>query len=68
MRPKAKPYRIVAISVYDDDLDQWDRKVNTLRRRGFTSANRSALIRYALRLLRTGDIPEAPASGRLDDV
>ena len=47
---KAKPthYKIVCISLYNEDIDRLDALVAELKRRGHTKANKSALIRYAL--------------------
>jgi hypothetical protein len=47
---EAKPahYKVICISLYNDDLARLDGMVDTLKKRGFTKANRSALIRFAL--------------------
>ena len=48
-RPKeAQPYRVICISMYNEDLAELDRKVETLKKQGKTHANRSSLIRHAL--------------------
>ena len=59
-RPKSAPratktaggkpthYKVICISMYTDDLKRLDAMVDTLKARGLTKANRSALIRYAL--------------------
>lgn len=46
----AKPshYKVICISMYTDDLKRLDGMVESLKARGLTKANRSALIRYAL--------------------
>lgn len=46
----AKPqhYKVICISLYNDDLQTLDHMVDELKARGLTKANRSALIRYAL--------------------
>jgi hypothetical protein len=46
----AKPshYKVICISMYTADLKRLDDMVDTLKSRGLTKANRSALIRYAL--------------------
>jgi hypothetical protein len=41
-------YKVICISMYTDDLKRLDQMVDTLKARGLTKANRSALIRYAL--------------------
>ncbi|MFO7181532.1 MAG: hypothetical protein DIU78_022710 [Pseudomonadota bacterium] len=49
-RPAEKPqhYKVICISLYTEDLARLDEMVDTLKARGLTKANRSALIRYAL--------------------
>ena len=49
-RAAAKPthYKVICISMYTEDLKRLDTMVDTLKSRGLTKANRSALIRYAL--------------------
>lgn len=48
--PEVKPdhYKVICISLYNNDLEQLDDMVAQLKRRGLTKASRSALIRYAL--------------------
>ncbi len=50
-------YKIVSISLYNDDINKIDDLVKELKKRGFTRANRSALIRYAID---TVDIDKMP--------
>lgn len=45
---KALRYKVICISMYKDDLKRLDGMVESLKARGLTRANRSALIRYAL--------------------
>ena len=47
---KAKPthYKVICISMYTRDLEDLDAKVAELKRRGWTKANKSQLIRLAL--------------------
>ena len=49
-RREAKPshYKVICISMYTEDLKRLDGMVESLKSRGLTKANRSALIRYAL--------------------
>jgi hypothetical protein len=49
-KPGMKPvhYKVICISMYTDDLKRLDSMVESLKARGLTKANRSALIRYAL--------------------
>jgi hypothetical protein len=48
--PKRKPthYKIVCISLYNEDIARLEEKVTELKRRGYSKANKSALIRFAL--------------------
>lgn len=41
-------YKVICISLYNEDLARLDQMVDQLKERGFTKANRSALIRAAL--------------------
>src|SRR5262245_8984814 len=41
-------YKVICISMYNDDLARLDEMVEALKARGLTKANRSALIRHAL--------------------
>jgi hypothetical protein len=50
---RAKParpthYKVICISMYTRDLEDLDAKVAELKRRGWTKANKSQLIRLAL--------------------
>jgi len=45
---KPAHYKVICISMYTEDLKRLDQMVDTLKARGLTKANRSALIRYAL--------------------
>ena len=60
-RKKAAPshYKIVSISLYNEDLERIDRLVQALKDAGHTKANRSSLIRYAID---TVDIDGMPKS------
>lgn len=46
--PRPEHYKVICISLYNDDLKQLDGMVASLKRRGLTKASRSALIRFAL--------------------
>ena len=48
VEPKPQHYKVICISLYNDDLQTLDHMVDELKARGLTKANRSALIRYAL--------------------
>lgn len=60
-RKKTAPshYKIVSISLYNEDLERIDRLVQALKDAGHTKANRSSLIRYAID---TVDIDGMPKS------
>ena len=45
---KPAHYKVICISLYNEDLKRLDGMVDVLKERGFTKANRSALIRFAL--------------------
>lgn len=51
--PKDKPthYKVICISMYTKDIDDLDAKVAELKRRGWTKASKSQLIRIALQQL-----------------
>lgn len=57
---KAKPthYKVICISMYTDALGRLDEMVTELKRRGYTKANRSALIRHALSCVDLDDVPK----------
>lgn len=57
---KEKPthYKVVCISLYTQDIENLEATVAELKRRGHTKANKSQLIRQALRQL---DIDKLPA-------
>lgn len=61
MRQKAaKPehYKVICISMYTQDLDKLDQLVGDLKARGYTKANRSALIRAALEQVDLSRVPK----------
>lgn len=60
-RKAKKPghYRIVSISLYNEDIERIDALVQELKASGHPKANRSALIRYAID---TVDISRMPRS------
>lgn len=64
-RPKRKPaaqpshYKVISISMYNDDIEKIDAMVKQLKKMGHTKANRSALIRFALDQV---DIEKMPRS------
>jgi hypothetical protein len=55
---KPTHYKVICISMYTDDLNRLDSMVDTLKARGLTKANRSALIRYALGAVDLESVPK----------
>jgi hypothetical protein len=47
-QPRPTHYKIICISMYTRDLEELEEKVAELKRRGWTKANKSHLIRLAL--------------------
>jgi len=47
-QPRPTHYKVICISMYTQDLEELDAKVAELKRRGWTKANKSQLIRLAL--------------------
>ena len=56
---KARPthYKVICISIYTRDLEELESKVAELKRRGWTKANKSHLIRLALAQLDLDKLP-----------
>jgi hypothetical protein len=55
---KPTHYKVICISIYTEDLKRLDGMVDTLKARGLTKANRSALIRYALGAVDLDSVPK----------
>ena len=55
---KPTHYKVICISMYTEDLKRLDNMVDTLKARGLTKANRSALIRYALGAVDLDSVPK----------
>lgn len=57
--PKPRPthYKVVCISLYTKDIEALEATVAELKRRGYTKANKSQLIRYALAQLDIDKLP-----------
>ena len=47
-KPKPTHYKVICISMYTKDIENLEAKVAELKRRGYTKANKSQLIRLAL--------------------
>lgn len=56
-QPKPQHYKIVSISLYNEDIERLDRMVAELKRRGHYKANKSQLIRHALAQLDLARVP-----------
>lgn len=58
-KTKTKPthYKVVCISLYTQDIENLEATVAELKRRGHTKANKSQLIRQALRQLDIDKLP-----------
>jgi hypothetical protein len=50
-------YKVICISMYTQDLEELDAKVAELKRRGWTKANKSQLIRLALSQIDLDKLP-----------
>ena len=50
-------YKVICISMYTRDIEELDAKVAELKRRGWTKANKSQLIRLALAQLDLDQLP-----------
>jgi hypothetical protein len=55
--PRPTHYKVICISMYTRDLEELDAKVAELKRRGWTKANKSQLIRLALAQLDLDKLP-----------
>ncbi len=55
---KPTHYKVICISMYTKDLKRLDDMVDTLKAKGMTKANRSALIRYALSEVDLDQVPQ----------
>ncbi len=57
--PKPAHYKIVCISLYNEDIARLENLVAELKRRGFSKANKSQLIRFALDTVDLDKMPKA---------
>ena len=57
-REKPTHYKVVCISLYNEDIEHLESMVAELKRRGHTKANKSQLIRAALAQVDLGKIPK----------
>lgn len=56
-KPKPSHYKVICISMYTRDIESLEDKVAELKRRGYTKANKSQLIRMALSQLDLDKLP-----------
>ena len=56
-KPKPTHYKVVCISLYTKDIESLEEKVAELKKRGYTRANKSQLIRFALDQLDLDRLP-----------
>ena len=59
-KKKEKPthYKIVCISLYNEDIEHLEKLVTQAKASGHTKANKSSLIRYALASADVGKMPK----------
>ena len=55
--PRPTHYKVICISMYTQDLEELEAKVAELKRRGWTKANKSQLIRLALSQIDLDKLP-----------
>ncbi len=62
---KQKPshYKVICISLYNKDIEKLESTVAELKRRGYTKANKSQLIRLALSQVDIDKLPPPSALG-----
>ena len=56
-QPRPTHYKVICISMYTRDLEELEAKVAELKRRGWTKANKSQLIRLALSQIDIDKLP-----------
>lgn len=57
LKERPTHYKVICISMYTRDLEELDAKVAELKRRGWTKANKSQLIRLALSQIDLDKLP-----------
>lgn len=57
--PKPTHYKVVSISLYQEDIEKLEAMVAELKRRGHTKANKSQLIRFALDTVDLSALPKS---------
>lgn len=56
-KPKPEHYKVICISMYNDDLARLDAVVDELKRRGHTKASRSSVLRAAMAQIDLDKVP-----------
>jgi hypothetical protein len=56
-KPKPSHYKVVSISLYQEDIEHLEALVKELKKRGYTKANKSQLIRFALDTVNIDKLP-----------
>lgn len=56
-KPKPTHYKVISISLYTEDLQRLQGLVDELKRRGYSRANKSLVIREALRQIDLDEVP-----------
>ena len=62
-KPKPSHYKVICISLYNKDIEKLETTVAELKRRGYTKANKSQLIRLALSQVDIDKLPPPSALG-----
>lgn len=60
---EAQRSRVLTVSLYVEDVERLDVLAKTLKARGLTKANRSALIRYGISLIDPSVVPPGLGEG-----
>lgn len=56
-KPRPTHYKVVCISLYNEDIERLEMLVRELKRRGYSKANKSLVIRAALEQLDVEKVP-----------
>lgn len=56
-KPKPEHYKVICISMYNEDLSNLDAVVEELKRRGHTKASRSSVLRAAMAQIDLAKVP-----------
>jgi len=57
-QPKPEHYKVISISLYNEDIEYLEQLVKEAKRLGHTKANKSQIIRCALRSLDLAKLPK----------